>query len=85
MIILVHYRNLNDSYLEEELGIRYLDTGIDDFVANDRKMRKGEVGAFLSHYFIWKKVSVSFLSFLCVCIIILPMFSCFVILLWAMT
>ena len=43
----MHYRNLNDSYLEKELGIRYLDTGIDEFVANDRKMRKGEVGAFL--------------------------------------
>ena len=49
-------RNLNDSYLEDELGIRYLDIELDEFEANNKKMRKGQVGCFLSHYTIWKKV-----------------------------
>ena len=56
---LLHYvagRNLNDSYLEDELGIRYLDIELDEFEANNKKMRKGQVGCFLSHYTIWKKV-----------------------------
>ncbi|CAI8006303.1 Procollagen galactosyltransferase 1 [Geodia barretti] len=49
-------RNLNDSYLEDELGIRYLDIELDEFEANNKKMRKGQVGCFLSHYTIWKKM-----------------------------
>ena len=50
------HRELNDSYLEGELGIKYMDIGLEEYYANDRKMRKGEVGCFLSHYTIWKKV-----------------------------
>ena len=53
------YRNLNDSYLEDTLGIRYMDTGLDEYYANDRKMRKGQVGCFLSHHTIWRKVRIT--------------------------
>ena len=54
--ITIAYRSLNDSYLEDDLGIRYLDSGLEDFEGNNKKMRKGQVGCFLSHYTIWKKV-----------------------------
>lgn len=50
------YRTLNDSYIENELGIRYMKTELEEYYANDRKMRKGEVGCFVSHHTIWRKV-----------------------------
>jgi collagen beta-1,O-galactosyltransferase len=49
-------RELNDSYVENVLGIKYMDTRIDVLVANNNKMLMGEVGCFLSHYTIWKKI-----------------------------
>ena len=54
----VHYhRDLNDSYVENVLGIKYMDTGVDVLVANNNRMLMGEVGCFLSHYTVWKKVN----------------------------
>ena len=49
-------RKLNVSYVEGELGIHYMSNWRDPW--GDRTMTFGEVGCFLSHYFIWKKVSV---------------------------
>ena len=57
MLVLCYFlRDLNDTYLEDELGIKYMDSDEDPYNANDHKMRKGEVGCFLSHHTIWKKV-----------------------------
>ena len=50
------HRDLNDSYVEDELGIRYMATTLDPF--DNRTMFKGEVGCFLSHHAIWKKVRI---------------------------
>ncbi|CAI8043596.1 Procollagen galactosyltransferase 1 [Geodia barretti] len=47
-------RKLNASYVEGELGIHYMSNWRDPW--GDRTMTFGEVGCFLSHYFIWKKV-----------------------------
>lgn len=33
-----------------------MDSGLEDFEGNNKKMRKGQVGCFFSHYTIWKKV-----------------------------
>ena len=34
-----------------------MDTGVDVLVANNNRMLMGEVGCFLSHYTVWKKVN----------------------------
>ena len=57
---LCFHRDLNDSYLEDELGIKYMADSDDDlYEANNRKLRKGQVGCFLSHHAIRKKVRES--------------------------
>ena len=48
------YRRLNQSYLDE-LGITYMPGWKDPW--GERPMTFGEVGCFLSHYFIWQKVN----------------------------
>ena len=47
-------RELNASYVEEELGVRYMSNWRDPW--GNRTMTLGEVGCFLSHYTIWNKV-----------------------------
>jgi collagen beta-1,O-galactosyltransferase len=47
-------RQLNASYVEEELGIQYMSNWRDPW--GNRTMTFGEVGCFLSHYTIWNKV-----------------------------
>lgn len=58
IVVLTIYfiRDLNKSYVEDELGIRYMANRRDTH--DNRTMLMGEVGAFLSHYSIWKKVIV---------------------------
>ncbi|EEB12010.1 conserved hypothetical protein [Pediculus humanus corporis] len=47
------YRTLTDEYLEE-LGIEFMPEYKDPY--HKRAMTHGEIGCFLSHYFIWEKV-----------------------------
>ena len=47
-------RQLNDTYVEEELGIHYMENWRDPW--GNRTMTLGEVGCFLSHYTIWNRV-----------------------------
>ena len=54
---ILSHRDLNNIYVESALGIKYMATGLELHVANNNKMLMGEVGCFLSHYTIWKKVS----------------------------
>lgn len=46
-------RTINDEYLNE-LGIKSLPNYKDPY--NDRPLNYGEIGCFLSHFFIWKEV-----------------------------
>ncbi|XP_067940750.1 glycosyltransferase 25 family member-like isoform X2 [Watersipora subatra] len=46
-------RQLNSSYLDE-LGVKQLDGYLDPY--HKRPMKMGEIGCFLSHYFIWKEM-----------------------------
>ena len=47
-------RKMNDSYIEK-LGIKMLPGYLDPY--KHRVLTKGEIGCFLSHYFIWEDVS----------------------------
>ena len=56
MSFLLLCRQLNDTYLDE-LGVKQLDGYLDPY--HKRPMKMGEIGCFLSHYFIWKEVSLT--------------------------
>lgn len=49
----VDAKKMNESYLDE-LGVKMLDGYVDPF--RDRPLTYGEIGCFLSHYFIWKDI-----------------------------
>ena len=50
-----HYRQLNDTYLNK-IGVKQLEGYLDPY--HKRPMKMGEIGCFLSHYFIWKEVRI---------------------------
>jgi len=54
-------RKLNESYINS-LGVHYLPGWKDPW--GERPMTFGEVGCFLSHYFIWQQVKCGFVMWL---------------------
>lgn len=54
-------KSMDDEYIKS-LGIKVLPDYKDPY--NDRSMNYGEIGCFLSHYFIWKEVIKNYLFFI---------------------
>ena len=48
---------MNETYLQQ-LGVKMLEGYVDPY--RDRPLTYGEIGCFLSHYFIWQDVSIFF-------------------------
>lgn len=55
-------RQLNDTYLTK-IGAKQLDGYLDPY--HKRPMKMGEIGCFLSHYFIWKEVRSLYTLVIC--------------------